>query len=156
MRDYLDRHDHPHAEHQLLRRSNFSRRAARPAADENLHQMRPEVRVQPILPGLRFHGLRHSHKTWLIADGIPEVAQSRRLGHRIPDEISDIYSHVAAEVEARLLDSHEAHPAVQRGSQLCATRHPNRVSRRSRLVHVSWRWSNRGGAIRRPHSPPEA
>ncbi|MGW4589293.1 hypothetical protein ACWEKJ_18395 [Amycolatopsis thermoflava] len=57
----------------------------------------------------------------MIADGIPEVAQSRRLGHRIPDEISDIYSHVAAEVEARLLDNREAHPAVQRACQLCAT-----------------------------------
>ncbi|WP_435120875.1 hypothetical protein [Amycolatopsis thermoflava] len=76
--------------------------------------MRPEVRVQPILPGLRFHDLRHSHKTWMIADGIPEVAQSRRLGHRIPDEIRDVYSNVAAEVGARLLDSLERrwHDAV--------------------------------------------
>ncbi|WP_233157395.1 MULTISPECIES: hypothetical protein [Amycolatopsis] len=76
--------------------------------------MRPEVRVQPILTGLRFHDLRHSHKTWMIADGIPEVAQSRRLGHRIPDEIRDVYSHVAAEVETRLLDSLERrwHDAV--------------------------------------------
>ncbi|MFD4252539.1 tyrosine-type recombinase/integrase [Amycolatopsis thermoflava] len=118
LRAYLDSHDHPHvfvsAEHQLLRRSNFSRRAMRPAADGNLHRVRPEVRVQPILPGLRFHDLRHSHKTWMIADGIPEVAQSRRLGHRISDELRDVYSHVAAEVEARLLDSLERrwHDAV--------------------------------------------
>ncbi|GAB2790963.1 hypothetical protein [Amycolatopsis magusensis] len=49
--------------------------------------------------------MRHSHKTWLIADGIPDVAQARRLGHRIPDAIQDIYSHVAPEVEPRLLEA---------------------------------------------------
>ena len=41
----------------------------------------------------------------LIADQIPEVAQSRRLGHRIPDKIQHIYSHVAPELEARVLDT---------------------------------------------------
>jgi hypothetical protein len=54
---------------------------------------------------LTFHGFRHSHKTWLIADGIPDVAQARRLGHRIPDQIQHIYSHVAPELETRLLDA---------------------------------------------------
>ena len=56
-------------------------------------------------PGLTAHGLRHSHKTWLIADLIPDVAQAKRLGHRIPDKIEHIYSHVAPEVETRLLDA---------------------------------------------------
>ncbi|HEX5116321.1 MAG TPA: site-specific integrase [Pseudonocardiaceae bacterium] len=107
LRTHVDTHDHPHvfvtAENQLLRRSNFARRAMRPAADGNLDRTRPHVRVQPIVPELTFHGFRHSHKTWMIADGIPEVAQARRLGHRIPDKIEDIYSHVAPEVEARLI-----------------------------------------------------
>ncbi|MCP2170099.1 site-specific integrase [Goodfellowiella coeruleoviolacea] len=75
----------------------------RPAADGNLNRPRPQIRLQPIVPGLTFHGFRHSHKTWMIADGIPDVAQARRLGHRIPDKIEHIYSHVAPEVEARLL-----------------------------------------------------
>jgi hypothetical protein len=61
--------------------------------------------VAPAAAGLTFHGLRHSHKTWLIADQIPEVAQARRLGHRIPDKIQHVYSHVAPELEARLLDA---------------------------------------------------
>jgi integrase len=55
--------------------------------------------------GLTFHGLRHSHKTWMIADGIPEVAQSRRLGHILADHIQETYSHVATEVEHRLLEA---------------------------------------------------
>jgi integrase len=107
LRAHLTTHDHPHvfvtAQHELLRRSNFARRAMRPAADGNLHRRRPHVRVHPVLPGLTFHGFRHSHKTWLIADGIPDVAQARRLGHRIPDKIQHIYSHVAPEIETRLI-----------------------------------------------------
>ncbi len=75
----------------------------RPAADGNHHRKRPHTRVHPAAPGLVFHGLRHSHKTWLIADGIPDGAQARRLGHRIPDKIEHIYSHVAPEVETRLI-----------------------------------------------------
>jgi integrase len=55
--------------------------------------------LEPVKPGLTFHGLRHGHKTWMIADGVPEVAQARRLGHILGDRIQDTYSHVAAEVE---------------------------------------------------------
>ena len=89
----------------FLRRSNFARRAMRPAADGTTHHPQPPVAVEPVARGLTFHGLRHSHKTWLIADGIPDVVQARRLGHRIPDKIQHIYSHVAPELETRLLDA---------------------------------------------------
>ncbi len=40
---------------------------------------------------------------WMIADGVPEIAQARRLGHLLGDKIQQAYSHLAAEVEARLL-----------------------------------------------------
>lgn len=91
----------------FLRRSNFARRAMRPAADGTLGRPRPAITVPAVAPGLTFHGFRHSHKTWLIADGIPDVAQARRLGHRLPDKIQHIYSHVAPELEPRLLDALE-------------------------------------------------
>lgn len=107
LRTYLDTHSHPHVfvtiRSELHRRSNFTRRAMRPSADGNLHVANPQLRVHPIKPGLTFHGLRHSHKTWLIADGIPEIAQSKRLGHKLPDKIQETYSHVADEVERRLM-----------------------------------------------------
>ena len=64
----------------------------------------PLLRLEPAKPGLTFHGLRHGHKTWMIADGVPEVVQARRLGHILGDRIQETYSHVAAEVETRLLD----------------------------------------------------
>lgn len=106
---HLSTHSHAHVftgrDGAFLRRSNFSRRAMRPAADGTTHKPRPAIAVPAVAPGLTFHGLRHSHKTWLIADQIPEVAQARRLGHRIPDKIQHIYSHVAPELEARVLDT---------------------------------------------------
>ena len=58
-------------------------------------------------PGPAFHGLRHSHKTWLIADGIPEIAQARRLGHHLSNRLVETYSHVAPEIEHRLLKTLE-------------------------------------------------
>jgi integrase len=52
LRTHLDSHDHPHmfvtAEGEYLRRSNFGRRAMRPAADGNLHRKNPPVRIQPV------------------------------------------------------------------------------------------------------------
>ncbi|NUT52787.1 MAG: site-specific integrase [Saccharothrix sp.] len=103
----LGTHDHPHifvtAELQHPRRSNFSRRAMRPAADGNHDRTDPPIRVHPVKPGLTFHGLRHSHNTWMIADGIPDVARALRLGHKVPDKMQQIYGHVAPEIETKLL-----------------------------------------------------
>ena len=58
--------------------------------------------VLSILVGLHFHDLRNNHSTWLIEDGVPEVAQAKRLGHRLPG-VRGIYSHVSATVEQRLV-----------------------------------------------------
>jgi hypothetical protein len=41
----------------------------------------------------------------MIADNVPPVAQSRRLGHILDDKIEQTYSHVSAEVEQRLLEA---------------------------------------------------
>jgi Phage integrase family len=83
-----------------LWRSTFDRRVLRPAIDGD---RKPGMRTYPICPGLTFHGLRHSHKTWLIASGAPEIAQARRLDHHLPNRVIETYSHVAPEVETRLL-----------------------------------------------------
>ncbi|WP_101435459.1 tyrosine-type recombinase/integrase [Amycolatopsis echigonensis] len=83
-----------------LWRSTFDRRVLRPAIDG---RRRPGVRAYAVCPGLTFHGLRHSHKTWLVAGGAPEIVQARRLGHHLPVRVVETYSHVAREVETRLL-----------------------------------------------------
>lgn len=39
----------------------------------------------------------------MIADGIPEIAQAKRLGHHLASRLVETYSHVAPEIEAKLL-----------------------------------------------------
>ncbi len=85
-----------------LRRSTFDRRVFRPAVDGNPHRG-----TIPVRPGLTFHGLRHSHKTWLIADHIPEIAQAKHLGHHLTNRLAEVYSHVAPEIERDLLTALE-------------------------------------------------
>lgn len=72
----------------LYSRSNFRQRVWLPALNGNKEQA-----WGPIQPGMTFHDLRHTHKTWLIEDDIPRVLQLRRLGHK-PQDVSDHYSHV--------------------------------------------------------------
>lgn len=53
------------------------------------------------VPGLTFHGLRHSAKTWMIEDEVPEVLQYRQLGHT-PKDVAGIYAHVTPKMEKHL------------------------------------------------------
>jgi integrase len=98
----LDTHDHPMvfpgARGGYQRRSNFNRRAWTPAVAGD-----PDAGIPPILAGMHFHDLRHTHKTWLIEDGIPEIAQARRLGHRLGG-VRGIYSHVTPAMRQRMVD----------------------------------------------------
>jgi hypothetical protein len=109
-----------------IRRSTFDRRVFRPAVDGDARRGLPAVRT-----GLTFHGLRHSHKTWLIADHIPEIAQAKRLGHHLANHLVEVYSHVAPEIEQRLLDTLERryHHARKTGRPK-DTRPRNRRSRK--------------------------
>ncbi|MCP2166573.1 tyrosine-type recombinase/integrase [Goodfellowiella coeruleoviolacea] len=90
--EHRDRQDHDHVftgvHGGLLRRSNFRNRVWVPRVNGD-----PRRGWGPILAGLHFHDLRHTHKTWLIEDGVPEVAQAKRLGHRLGG-VRGIYSHV--------------------------------------------------------------
>jgi integrase len=48
----------------------------------------------PIRPGLTPHGLRHSHKTWMAEEGIPEILAEQRLGHQVPG-MRGLYAHAS-------------------------------------------------------------
>ena len=85
-----------------LRRSSFNRRVWRPACDGNPTHPDPGLQA-PLLPGMRFHDLRHTHKTWMIEDDIPEVAQCDRLGHTLHG-IRGVYSHTTAAMITALLN----------------------------------------------------
>jgi integrase len=90
-----------------LRRSNFNRRHWRPAWDGDPDNSDPGKRVPPVLPKFTFHEGRHSHRTWLADDGIPEVGRAARLGHRMSG-MAAIYEHVTPETKQRILMALEA------------------------------------------------
>lgn len=43
----------------------------------------------------RIHDLRHSHASWLIAQGVPLTVIQRRMGHASIKMTSDVYGHLA-------------------------------------------------------------
>ncbi|MEU5852665.1 tyrosine-type recombinase/integrase [Saccharopolyspora shandongensis] len=106
LKHHLATHHHPmvfpNDNGGFLWRHTWRTRTFNPAFDGNFDLPNPHLRLYPIRPGLTFHELRHSHKTWLIAAGIPEIAQARRLGHRMDKRIVEVYSHVADEIEAHI------------------------------------------------------
>lgn len=58
--------------------------------------------VPPILPGFTFHEGRHTHRTWLADDGIPEVGRGARLGQKMR-VMGGVYEHVTPETKERSL-----------------------------------------------------
>ncbi|MBM7809695.1 tyrosine-type recombinase/integrase [Saccharothrix algeriensis] len=73
--DLLDDHHDRHPDARFVftgadggfhRRSNFRRRVWLP-------ELRGDTGRPWISSGMHFHDLRHTHKTWLIEDGVPEV-----------------------------------------------------------------------------------
>ena len=73
----------------------------------------------PVKLGLTPHGLRHSHKTWMAEDGIPEILAEQRLGHEVPG-MRGLYTHASdrmrddlkAALQARWADSLRARAAI--------------------------------------------
>jgi integrase len=57
--------------------------------------------------GLRFHDLRHTHATWLLALRVPMIAVSNRLGHANPVVTMMVYAHVDKQVERGLLTAED-------------------------------------------------
>lgn len=88
-----------------LRRSNFRRRTWDPALTGNPAHLDP-ARRDPIVPGMTFHGLRHSHKTWMKEDGIDTFVQDKRLGHAT-HSIGDRYTHLTPAMIQPLLTALE-------------------------------------------------
>lgn len=120
LQEAIDNHDHElvflGARGAFLHRSNFSRRMWRPAVNGDI-----AAHTGPVLANMHFHDLRHTHKTWMIEDDIPEIAQARRLGHQVGG-VRGIYSHVTPAMIARIANGmqtrwnccHPSSPARQR------------------------------------------
>ncbi|WP_113692931.1 tyrosine-type recombinase/integrase [Amycolatopsis albispora] len=106
--ELMDSHPHPFVlctpEGKPWRRSNFRNRHWRPVWDGTEGGDR---QVAPaILPEFTFHEGRHSHATWLIEDGIPEVARRARLGQKMKG-MARVYDHITPEMERAVIQALE-------------------------------------------------
>ncbi len=54
------------------------------------------------LPKVKFHSLRHSHITALLADGAPLTAVSERVGHSRTSMTTDVYAHAVEGMQREL------------------------------------------------------
>lgn len=68
------------------------------------------------LPRISLHGLRHTHATLLLKDGVPPKVVSERLGHSTPSFTITTYQHI--------LPGMQAQAAADFAALLCAAR-PN-------------------------------
>lgn len=87
-RNRLHQLDVPRSRQIGHRRSNFRQRVWLPTLAGDKEQA---VGSDPTRDA--FHDLRHTHKTWLIEDRVPQVLQHKRLRHKT-HRASRVYSHV--------------------------------------------------------------
>jgi integrase len=71
--------------------TNTNGRALHP---ESISQLFDRLVARTGLPRIRFHDLRHSHASLLVAAGVPIKVVSERLGHAHPGFTMATYQHV--------------------------------------------------------------
>ena len=91
----------------------FTNPTGRPLHPETISQLFTRQVTRTAMPAIRFHDLRHTHATLLIAAGVPVKVLSERLGHANPGFTMATYQHVlpgmgadAADRFAALLTTH--------------------------------------------------
>jgi integrase len=93
---------------QYIGKSNLIRQVFRPIlkrANDGLAEKAREQGVEPSpLPAIRFHDLRHTHATTLLARGHSIKAVSQRLGHSNIKITLEVYAHVLPTDDATLAD----------------------------------------------------
>jgi integrase len=67
--------------------------------------------------GLRFHDLRHSYASWLIASGVPITDAQKVMGHENPQTLLGIYAHVQEGSRDRILHALAAFSLPLGGSE---------------------------------------
>ena len=68
---------------------------------ESISQLFDRVVRRSSLPRIRFHDLRHTHASLLVAAGVPIKVVSERLGHAHPGFTMNTYQHVLPGMGAR-------------------------------------------------------
>lgn len=64
-----------------------------------------EEGLTPLRAVPNIHDLRHSHASWLIADGVPLTFVQRRLGHESIQTTSNVYGHLQPDAHIQMSDT---------------------------------------------------
>jgi integrase len=72
----------------------YAREDGQPMQPRSLTHAWDQFRARTTLPRIRFHDLRHSHATHLLAGNVHPKIASERLGHSKVGITLDLYSHV--------------------------------------------------------------
>ncbi len=90
------------------RDSMFTNTVGEPLHPESISQLFTRIVARSDLPHIRFHDLRHTHASLLVAAGIPVKVVSERLGHAHPSFTIHTYQHLlpgmSAEAAHRFAD----------------------------------------------------
>jgi integrase len=86
----------------------FDRGDGRPVAARTLHTRYKRVLVDAGVPDVRFHDLRHTGATLMIASGVPAKVVSERLGHANISITLGLYAHVQEGMQRDAADGLEA------------------------------------------------
>ena len=76
------------------RDSMFTNTGGEPLHPESISQLFARIVARSGLPRIRFHDLRHTHASLLVAAGIPVKVVSERLGHAHPSFTIHTYQHL--------------------------------------------------------------
>ena len=86
----------------------FTNTGGEPLHPESISQLFGRIVAPSGLPHIRFHDLRHTHASLLVASGIPVKVVSERLGHAHPSFTIHTYQHLlpgmSAEAAHRFAD----------------------------------------------------
>ena len=63
-----------------------------------------QVLKEAKVPYRSFHCLRHTHATQLLADGVPVLEVSKRLGHAKPSYTFNLYGHAIPGYDIKIPD----------------------------------------------------
>jgi integrase len=86
----------------------FTSRSGQPYWSANVYRHFKQTITELGLPNIRFHDLRHTHATLLLAAGVhPKVVQER-LGHSQISLTLDTYSHVIPSLQTEAAEQFEA------------------------------------------------
>jgi len=78
----------------------YARKDGQPMQPRSLTHAWDQFRARTALPRIRFHDLRHSHATHLLAGNVHPKIASERLGHSKVGITLDLYSHVLPGMQA--------------------------------------------------------